>query len=172
MSRNPLINTADAAGDGFATTENGILRVPGESPTTYQWQRYVERFELEVENKSLGHVLREANGPEHDKVPSHIDIEAELPVIVAGEGITARDVMRRDEQRAKAIRENTQDPGICATGHPFSTSGHPFRNRSLRTSVLKLGHPSIRFPGGRSEHPFRVLPWLGACRVRREVGLG
>ena len=62
MSRNPLINTADAAGDGFATTENGILRVPGESPTTYQWQRYVERLELEVENKSLGHVLREANG--------------------------------------------------------------------------------------------------------------
>ena len=91
MSRNPLINTADAAGDGFATTENGILRVPGESPTTYQWQRYVERLELEVENKSLGHVLREANGPEHDKVPSHIDIEAELPALVAGEGITARD---------------------------------------------------------------------------------
>ena len=107
MPQNPLISAADAAGDRFATTESGTLQVPGESPTTYQWQRYTERYELEVENKGLGHVLREVNGPEHDKVPSHIDIENELPEIAVGEGITARDVMRRGEQRAKALRENT-----------------------------------------------------------------
>ena len=58
MSRNPLTNAADAAGDRFATAESGMLRVPGESPTTYEWQKYVERLELELENKSLGHVLR------------------------------------------------------------------------------------------------------------------
>ena len=108
MSRNQLTNAADAAGDRFAsTTENGVLRVPGESPTTYEWQQYVEKLELDLERKGLGHVLRGTNGPEHDKVPSHIDVEGELPELVAGEGITARDVMRRNEQRAKAIRENT-----------------------------------------------------------------
>ena len=95
MSRNQLTNAADAAGDRFAsTTENGVLRVPGESPTTYEWQQYVEKLELDLERKGLGHVLRGANGPEHDKVPSHIDVEGELPVIVAGEGITARDCAR------------------------------------------------------------------------------
>ena len=72
MSRNQLTNAADAAGDRFAsTTESGVLRVPGESPTTYEWQQYVEKLELDLERKGLGHVLRGTNGPEHDKVPSH-----------------------------------------------------------------------------------------------------
>ena len=64
MSRNPLVNAADAVGDRYATAESGMLRVPGESPTTYEWQRYLERYELEWETKGLGHVLREANGAE------------------------------------------------------------------------------------------------------------
>ena len=157
MSRNPLANAADAAGDGFATTENGTLRVPGESPTTYQWQRYVERLELEVENKSLGHVLREANGPEHDKVPPHIDIEAELPVLIAGEGITARDVMRRGEQRAKALRENVANDARRASYGEHTVSRvclitpHGMAQRpavTSRTTPPWLRARSCKQPGG------------------------
>jgi len=118
MSRNPLINAADAAGDGFATTENGILRVPGESPTTYQWQRYVERLELEVEQKGLGHVLRQTDGPEHDKVPPHINVDADLPVLVAGEGVIGVQLTRstRCFTAAKSQRAppSTLSPTVAA----------------------------------------------------------
>ena len=139
MSRNPLINAADAAGDRFATAESGMLRVPGESPTTYEWQRYLERYELELENKGLGHVLREAGGPEHDKVPPHINVAADLPELAVGEGITAKDVMRRAEQRAKATRENTANDerrrNCTANGPPLTRS---WQAQSRPPAVLKF----------------------------------